>query len=299
MSRYHITVMRPATPAGRFYSQSFHELMETLAYAFVALGHEVSYKTNGFLPEATNIVLGPQFCDPKTEFPRGTILYNLEQIGGSPLHLISEELSKRYVIWDYSPANLAFWHQRGVKAEYVPIGYMPQLTRIRSAIHPDVDVLFFGSMNPRRQKVIDQLQRMPGLRMEVCKGYGTERDPMIARSKVILNLHYYESPQLFEIVRVSYLLANRKAVVSERSSDFPLNLIGGVRNASYQDLAEACRDLVTDIERRLELQERGFNLFSKIRETDILRAVLSCGKVSPMPSPEKSEAFEFGQQQGN
>ena len=40
----------------------------------------------------------------------------------------------------------------------------------------------------------------------------------IARSKIVLNLHQYDA-QVFEIVRVSYLLANRRAVVSERGAN--------------------------------------------------------------------------------
>jgi hypothetical protein len=44
--------------------------------------------------------------------------------------------------------------------------------------------------------------------------YREERDRLIARAKVVLNMHYYDA-RVFEIVRVSYLLSNEKAVVAE------------------------------------------------------------------------------------
>lgn len=47
---------------------------------------------------------------------------------------------------------------------------------------------------------------------------GDERDQYIARAKVVLNMHRFQETKVFEIARVSYLLANRKAVVSEISS---------------------------------------------------------------------------------
>jgi hypothetical protein len=191
------------------------------------------------------------------------------------------DLAKRYTIWDYSPANMAYWHEHGIEADYVPVGYVPQLTRIVPAIHPDIDVLWYGALNGRRARVLQELQQMPGLKTVILLTYGKERDEHIARSKVVLNMHYYDSPQLFEIVRVSYLLANHKCVVSEKSEDFPLYLIDGLRNAKYDGLADACRDLVEDIERRLQYQEQGFQKFSRMRETDILRTTIS--HLAPRP----------------
>ena len=284
MNRFHITIMRPEEKSGRFYVQAFHEVVETLAYGLSMLGHDVSYRANVFVPEnATNIVLGAQFAKPETPFPRNTILYNLEQIGGNQMHMIAPELCARYPIWDYSLANLRhwgtdIWDTHGF-AKYVPIGYVPQLSRIVNATYPDIDVLFYGAVSPRRAKVIDELRNMSDLKFHMALGFGKERDPFIARSKVILCMHYYEQPQLFEQVRVSYLLSNRKCVVAETSDDFPPALAGAVRIAPYYELAEACRELVKNVDQRLAYQRKGYELFSKLREVDILRPVLSVEKV--------------------
>ena len=273
--KFHLTIMRPDSESGRFYVQAFHEVIECLAYSLSALGYDVSYKANVFVPGEQNIVLGAQFADPKTPFPDGTVLYNLEQLGGNPMHLISPELIKRYRIWDHSIANLLYWKEHDVAADYVPIGFCSQLSRIAPVNYPDLDVLFFGAISPRRKKVIAQLLEMPDIKFHLGVGFGKERDPLIARAKVILNMHYYEQPQLFEQVRVSYLLANRKCIICETSDDFPPALDGAVHIAPYYELAETCRTLVHDVEQRLHYQQRGYELFSKLREVDILRPVVA------------------------
>ena len=87
---------------------------------------------------------------------------------------------------------------------------MPELTRIDRRRDPDLDVLFFGSLNPRRIAVIESL-RAAGLRAEAVFGvYGEPRDDLIARAEAILNVHYYEA-KVLEMVRLSYLLANAAA----------------------------------------------------------------------------------------
>ena len=272
--RFHITVMRPGGN-GAFYVQAFHEVVESLCYAISALGHDVSFRANVFIPGAQNVILGAQFADPESPIPDGSICFNLEQLGANPMHLISPDLSKRFKIWEYSSKNMDYWREHGVDAVHVPIGYCPQLSRIAPINYPDLDVLFIGSISPRRAKIIRDLQEIPDLKFHLGVGFGKERDPLIARSKVILNMHYYPSHQLFEQVRCSYLLANRKALVCETSTDFPVYLDGAVRVATYDELVCACVELARDVEQRLHFQRRGFELFSKIRMVDILRPILT------------------------
>ena len=100
---------------------------------------------------------------------------------------------------------------------YVPIGYVPELTRIAPAPE-DIDVLFYGALSERRYAVLRDLHDR-GLRVKWLLGaFGASRDAWIARSKIVINVHYWEA-KIFEIARVSYLLANRRAVVSERGAD--------------------------------------------------------------------------------
>ncbi len=187
---------------------------------------------------------------------------------------------RRYPVWDYSRANIERLAARNVpRPTHVPIGYVPELTPIAPA-HEDIDVLFYGSPDDRRRAVLDALSAR-GLRVESLFGiYGDSRDAWIARSKVVINVHLdgYKS-QVFEIVRVSCLLANRRAVVSERGAhpSEERDLEPGIAFADYDELVDRCVELVGDERARRELGERGYQAFSARSQVEILRRALSAG----------------------
>ena len=81
----------------------------------------------------------------------------------------------------------------------------------------------------------------------------------------MLNINLYAQMRIFEIVRVSYLLANRKAVVADLDANTSVE--DDVRNAvrfasSLKDLTDLCARLVGDENERHALEERGFATMS-------------------------------------
>ncbi|MGD0809730.1 MAG: hypothetical protein ABSA91_08480 [Acidimicrobiales bacterium] len=253
-------------PEGYVHSAAFAEVIESVVCGLRALGADVCQTVNQLVPGRQPIVFGANLLGAATVdvLPRGTIIYNLEQIGESsswcsPTYL---SLLQSCQVWDYSARNIASLARLGVtaKVKHVPVGYVPELTRIKAAPVEDIDVLFYGSMNDRRNNVISQL-RQGGLNAHAVFGvYGPSRDTLIARSKVVLSMHYYET-NIFELVRVSYLLANRKAVVAECNpgTEIDPDIVDAVQLAPYEGLVSACAQLVADSLSRKELSERGFS----------------------------------------
>lgn len=267
------------SPPGYAHSEIFREVAEGLHYALLALGHD-SVLTDRFdLDGRRTIVLQPQLLAHYGLLPpKNTILYNLEQVGDDSTWMkpLIPELFRRFPVWDYSQANIAELAIRQVcRPTHVPIGYVPELTRIPPAPE-DVDVLFYGSLNDRRLAVLDGL-RARGLRVKSLFGvYGARRDAWIARSKIVLNVHQWEA-KVFEIVRVSYLLANKRAVVSERGANpaEERDLESGVAFAEYAQLVDLCVELLADEGAYRELGERGYQAFSARSQADTLRRALS------------------------
>jgi hypothetical protein len=168
-------------------------------------------------------------------------------------------------VWDYSTQNIEFFNEQGIKnIKYMELGYQNELSRIKVKALQDIDVLFYGSINDRRAKVLDAL-KSSGLNVHASFGiYGKDRDELIARSKLVLNLHYYDS-EIFEVVRVFYLLANSIPVVGEINpstavSDIYKNSVLGV---PYQELVNACIGLVKDDQARVLQGRKGFDLIKK------------------------------------
>ena len=143
-------------------------------------------------------------------------------------------------VWDYSPNNIAALMAIGINARLVEVGYMPSMTKERVLVRPDIDVLFFGSLNDRRKSILDSLALKCNLKV-VYNIYGEPLDELIFRSKIILNMHYYEAA-IFEIFRCSYLMANRRCIVSETGNDKALErqFYDCISFSNYNDLLDNC-----------------------------------------------------------
>jgi hypothetical protein len=275
--KFAVTVV---SPPGYIHSAAFHEVAETLHHALRALGHDSVITTDAALPKRRHIVLGSNLLvEYRMPIAADAILYNLEQVQqGSPWfrpELI--DLFARHTLWDYSSQNAEALQTLGVHvAQVVPIGYVEELTRIERVSAQDIDVLFCGSINPRRQSILEQMVGLQ-LRVKAAFGkYGTERDALIARARLVLNVHFYEA-RVLEMVRLSYLLANRCAVLSERSADprEDAALAGGVAFADYAQLALSARDLIDAPNEREQLSQRGFEIMRARPAAEYLRAALS------------------------
>lgn len=254
------------SPLGYPHSAAFAEVAEALHWGLGQLGHESLISTRLDNRRRTHIVLGANLL-PKYPQPiaPGSVLYNLEQIepGSKWCSEAYLDLLRAHAVWDYSERNRAALAELGVQARVVPVAPAPSWSRI-AAQPRDIDVLFYGSMNQRRFDVLEAL-RAHGLRVEQAFAvYGAPRDALIARARIVLNLHYYEA-KVFEIVRVAYLLANGACVVSETGSDpdEETRFAEGVAFAPYERLVDTCRELLADAPRRQALAERGRQLIAQ------------------------------------
>jgi hypothetical protein len=277
--KFAVTVV---SPPGYVHSAAFQEVAETIHYGLQALGHDSIMTTEGALPGRQHIVLGSNLLpDYPLPLAEDAILYNLEQVDIDSSWFRPEliDIFRRHVLWDYSKKNAAALDALGVRvARVVPIGYVDQLTRIQPAPERDIDVLFFGSVNPRRQAIFERMQQA-GIRIGTAFGvYGPERDALIGRAKLLLNVHYYEA-KVLEMVRISYLLANRCAVLSEPGAD-PAEveaLAEGVVFAGYEQLVDRASELIADPAERERVAQRGFAIMRARPAVEYLRAALAHG----------------------
>lgn len=288
-------------PQGFDFVESFREVMEVVQESLVTLGHSARIQTNRIDPDALPVIFGAHHIDPAAvhQLPPQSIIYNLEQLApGYPW--FSEQYLQtltRFRVWDYSTANLEYLCKEGhsVAATHVPFGYSPCLNRILPAKTQDVDVLFFGIHTERRLRVLKALGES-GLNVVALKNvWGSERDAWIARAKVVLNIHQADIGQ-FESVRVLFLLANGKAVVSETALNEQVD--PPLRNAfcavPYDELVAACQRLVDEPDIRAALQLRA----RAAAESDALRALpwIARAVQSLMPPDFQSHLQHYLQQ---
>ncbi len=278
-----ISVLAPRRPSNDF-ANGFNELSETIFYGLRHLGYHARIVSRLSEADGQIIVVAANTLshDEAMQLPAGTVIYNAEPFPQvwQVFPRYADEVLRKYKVWDYNPENAKrLSASLGKAVEYVPLGYVPELTRIEKTDLEDIDVLFYGTVNARRRTILDRLEAT-GLKVNIlCGVFGTERNAWIARSKVVLNVHSHE-PGVFEIVRVAFLLANAKAVVSEcnpgdAGEAIDADLLPGIVAAKYDDLVEACVSLVADDDRRHAIEQAGFAAFQARRESDILKNALA------------------------
>jgi len=266
VAKFNLVTIRPA---GFLHSSAFSEVKDSLAWSLTELGHEVVLTENSFSAQATNIIFGAELIPPGATLPDHSIIFNLEHPSHPNLGNV-RTLAKGHTIWDHSKASVADWKQRGFQARHLPIGYTPNLTRIPRATTQDIDVSFLGWMTPRRKKIMEALKEA-GLDIfysDCC--YGGARDYIISKSKVCLNVHH-DGRDRFEIVRVSYLMANSKAVISEISvDDTDYDFQGAIIRCPYAELVDKCKNWISENSVRPTLE---FTALGAIQQRDFTLAV--------------------------
>jgi hypothetical protein len=157
----------------------------------------------------------------------------------------------------------------------VRLGYVPEMTRLACNCTQDIDMLFYGAVKERRRHVLDALKDAGLHTVVLTNAYGQERDHFIARSKCILNVHFY-THAILEIARLGYLWANRKAVVSERekTTEIDAGLEKSCRFSLYDDLVTAVCEIVRSKTAGTRQGEAGFTAFTALRQEDFLEAVV-------------------------
>ncbi|UCH10964.1 MAG: hypothetical protein JSU61_03495 [Fidelibacterota bacterium] len=273
---FNICVIRCPGPVPFF--EAYREVAETVQIGLRKLGHDVLLSDHHIEPERANIIFGFHMLESGNLplLPEGTIFYQLEQVAIGKIKPIFEQVTSRFTVWDFSRRNCETLRRHGIaNVVHVPIGYVPELTRIPPAPEQDVDVLFYGLVDKRRLHILRGLEQA-GLKVKLLQGvYGAERDEWIARSRVVLNMHLYEA-RIFELVRVFYLLANSKAVVSEcgPATEIDDDLRDACVLVDYDELVTACVGLVRDEERRKRVEDAGLAVISARDEVAYLAAAL-------------------------
>jgi hypothetical protein len=279
------------------HAEALTEFAECVCFGLHRLGLPVFYREVPDQP-CRQIVFGAHLLDERAlaALPADAIIYNSEQIQADSPWLggpYRSALQSRQ-IWDYSAENVRRAAELGIGIlRHVPLGYVPELARIAPA-QEQVDVLFYGSMNPRRRSALSAMEAAGLKVLSLFGAYGEERDRAIAQAKIVLNMHFYEA-KVFEIVRVSYLLTNAKAVVAECGPHTAIepDLREAIRGVPYEGLVEACLELVRQPERRRQLGAQGHRLFARRAQEDILAACPEIAQaLSAAPPSRRSVAVQ-------
>ena len=212
----HLAIIQPA---GYVHSLGFLDQARYFRHMFRRQGARVTLGKNRLREDAVNFVFGAHLGFPADWLERHACVFvNLEQLGqgGAAVSPDYLKLLRRSAVVDYDAANVPAYAQDPDDVPIVSFGYASYLDQPGLPLEErPIDLLFFGSMNARRQRFIAQVEAA-GFNVAAFDSpvYGPERDEFIRRSKAVLNCHFYESNR-FEQARAFHCLSLGTPVISE------------------------------------------------------------------------------------
>jgi len=241
----------------------FTEAAICLRDSIRALGFSSDHHVNQGNPDALALLLGavpPHLALLDQLDPRKTAIVNLEQLASGSALITPDYVQwlRKWLVVDYHSANVAWLRRANGEAQQVlqlPLVPGPSL------VHPapdagvkTVDVLFFGSPSPRRDRIIESL-RAAGIAVETVAGaYAHELAPALRRARLVVHVHFYETG-LFPVTRILQPVANGIPIVCETSvfSEGADWSASGILFADYDGIAAAC---ITLLQSDRDMRER-------------------------------------------
>lgn len=160
----------------------------------------------------------------KKNFKKNYIIYQLEQHRNNQLSqhyhsMISNGLLKYYyknalMVIDYCPQNILFLENfLKIKPQFLEVPIENLKTKV-SKSNKTIDLLFMGSINEKRKLILFHLSQKYNL-VVVRNCFFTELTPYFEKSKILLNIHFYENA-ILERVRINEGLHHGLMVLSEK-----------------------------------------------------------------------------------
>ena len=226
----------------------------------------------------TDIFILTQMWINVVEFPAyfiqsGRLIYlNVEML--TEIHRmrnVIHAIQSGYKIVDYSLSNLQYLKQyienKQIRIDNLTLCYLPyqynlrdqvQLANIDGIYTYDVGVInavvkpdksVNAELTYRRTKLWEQLQ-LSELKCINILGWGAERDELLKRCKVIINVHHFECFNIFEQIRCDRLIFAKKIIISDKSIfTETYDMVDNVLWEDYDNIIPRTKEVVNNFEK--------------------------------------------------
>jgi len=175
-----------------------------------------------------------------------------------------QDLKNALEVWDYSKINQEFLKKRGVNSTLLQIGYDGLSYRAENT--HELDVLFIGSPNTRRNYIINYAKSQGLDIMMVNRVWKNAKYDLVNRAKININIHF-ETVSILETVRLMSLLSHGCFVITEKGLDKELNNEYEkycIVVDNFIELVEKCKYYLNHQEEREKLQDVFYNNYKNI-----------------------------------
>jgi hypothetical protein len=258
---YSLFICEPGITSFADIREWFQLMLQRMGYQ-AEISNTIVYNKINILFAVNVVNCGYRF---KQSLPDNSIIIQLEQLYDDSVWIkdIYLDYLRRYEVWDYNQFNQQQLKTKySISAKVFNFGYLPSIDTIVSNTNEDIDVLFYGGKNPRREFIFSELSKYGVKYVFETNVMGKERENLIKRSKIILNIHSNDKA-VFEIARVSYLLNNHKFVITEKSINQDeyeyINLCYPIVN--YDEMVDTILNYLKNPEKRIKFVDNAYKIY--------------------------------------
>lgn len=192
-------------------------------------------------------------------------LLNTEQLTNERYSKTLNEYPKELRMIDYMNSNLKYY-DISYKKYILPYQINPnEIFNIGKV----KDVCIIGTINNipvKRQRAIDSL-REKDIHVDIITGFGTNRDVILFKYKIIINIGYFDNYKIMETFRCDRCVYNKMIVVSDYKEDYnDYHLKDHVIFTEYDNIPDKVIDILQNYDKYYEKLFSNFDL-NKINNT--------------------------------
>ena len=205
------------------------------------------------------------------KLPKLFILYQVEQSHSKWFNdKYYKYLHNANNIWEFSIKNRILYNDislNNIFYQMIPYYYNDNDNKFNNILDDDTtyDIFFFGAQNNRRKNILNYLSTKFNLKIGFDI-YGDDKYELIKKSKIILNLHYYDDCAL-ETCRINEILQYNKVIISEKSAESDW-----YSQSLYEDIVDFVDIILPDLsnidilEKKIEYYLYNYNYVNKIKQ---------------------------------
>jgi len=160
---------------------------------------------------------------------------------------------------------------------YCPVGYSPVWETHLPDVEEDIDILFHGSLTDRRMTFEKALAEKGYNIIFTCNAYGLERDALIKRSKIVINIKAFDKWS-YGPMHTLPTQANKKFMLSEKADGGYGPFRAGIHMQEYDGVDDCLEKVAYWLEHEKERKEFSISAYEDMVKTcdytEILREAL-------------------------
>jgi hypothetical protein len=169
-----------------------------------------------------------------------------------------------FYIFEYNPINIKYLKNKyeNINIYYIPLLYNVLLidyynSNIIKKIkynEKDIDIIFYGTLNERRSYILNNLKLKYNI-MIISKIFELSHSELfnyIERSKVVLNIYYYEDNYVFDYYRNAILLSNKIFLISEYPDYIDFDIEKNLKNIENNLILSKYENIIDTVSNYLD-----------------------------------------------